>query len=157
LTKTRRTIQRDADETTKMLLKGCRWLLVKNHKNLTAEEQDKLTRMLAASAELCTCYTLKEDFRAPFNQHRNEKEAEKQLQNWVIKVEASPFTALKKFVGTLRNWWKQILNYFTGGFNNGFAEGINLKIKMLNRRGFGYRNFKSFRLHDLVAFLPFSR
>jgi transposase len=74
-----------------------------------------------------------------------------------MKVEASPFTALKKFVGTLRNWWKQILNYFTGGFNNGFAEGINLKIKMLNRRGFGYRNFKSFRLHVLVAFLPFSR
>ena len=52
--------------------------------------------------------------------------------------------------------WKQILNYFTGGFNNGFAEGINLKIKVLNRRGFGFRNFKSFRLYVLVAFLPFS-
>jgi transposase len=49
------------------------------------------------------------------------------------------------------------LNYFEGRFNNGFAEGVNLKIKMLNRRGYGYRNFLSFRLHVLVAFDPFSR
>jgi transposase len=52
---------------------------------------------------------------------------------------------------------KQILDYFTGSFNNGFADGINQKINMLNRRGFGFRNFKSFRLYVLVAFLPFSR
>jgi transposase len=60
-------------------------------------------------------------------------------------------------VGTLRNGWQQILNYFVGRVNNGFAEGVNLKIKMLNRRGFGYRNFKSFSLHVLFAFIPFSR
>ncbi|MCA9931902.1 MAG: transposase, partial [Anaerolineales bacterium] len=30
--------------------------------------------------------------------------------------------------------------------------GINLKIKLLNRRGFGYRNFSHFRLHVLVNF-----
>jgi transposase len=27
------------------------------------------------------------------------------------------------------------LNYFDGRFNNRFAEGVNLKIKLLNRRG----------------------
>ena len=157
LTKARRVIQQEADEATKTLLKNCRWLLVKNRENLTAEEQEKLTRMLTASPELCACYTLKEDFRTLFNQHLVETEAEIQLQNWVLQVEASPFKALRKFVGTLRNWWRQILNYFTGRINNGFAEGVNLKLKMLNRRAFGYRNFKSFRLHVLVAFLPFSR
>jgi transposase len=154
LTKGRGTIQQNADETIKTLLKGCSWLLVKNRENLTAEQQEKLTRMLAASPGLCACYTLKEDFRALFNQNLNQMEAEQQLQDWVIKVEALPFKALKNFVGTLYNWWQQILNYFTGRFNNGFAEGINLKIKMLNRRGFGYRSFKSFRLHVSVAFVP---
>jgi transposase len=63
LTKARRTIQQDSDETTKTMLKGCRWLLVKNSENLKAEEQEKLNQMLAASPELCACYTLKEDFR----------------------------------------------------------------------------------------------
>ena len=157
LTKARRTIQQEADEAMKKVLKGCRWLLVKNRENLTADDQEKLTHMLAASPELQPCYTLKEDFRALFNQPLERKEAEKQLQKWVSRVEASTFKALKKFVGTLRNWWQQILNYFVGRVNNGLAEGVNLKIKMLNRRGFGYRNFKSFRLHVLVAFIPFSR
>ena len=52
LTKTRRTIQQEADEAMKTVLKGCRWLLVKNRENLTAEEQEKLSAMLAASSEL---------------------------------------------------------------------------------------------------------
>ena len=68
LTKARRTIQNQADEATKTLLKGCRWLLVRNRDNLNAEETEKLERMLAASPELRTCYELKEDFRRCFNQ-----------------------------------------------------------------------------------------
>jgi len=41
--------------------------------------------------------------------------------------------------GLVTQMWKQILNYFTGCFNSGFAEGINLQNKVLNRRGFGFR------------------
>jgi transposase len=62
-----------------------------------------------------------------------------------LKCQIKSYLLQKKFINTLRNWWQQILNYFTGRFNNGFAEGVNLKIKMLNRRGLGYRSFKSFR------------
>jgi transposase len=157
LTKTRRAIQKDADEQTKEILKGCRWLLVKNRDNLTKEQQQDLTAMLAASPELKCCYELKESFRDLCNENLTYKTAEKRLLNWIAHVEASGFKALKAFVSTLRNWWQQILNYFDGRYNNGFAEGVNLKIKMLNRRGYGYRNFQSFRLHVLVAFDPVSR
>jgi len=157
LTKARRAVQKDADETTKEILKGCRWLLVKNQENLTKEQQKKLTHMLEASSELKSCYELKEAFRDLFNQNLTYQAAEKRLLRWIAKVEATSFKALKSFVNTLRNWWEQILNYFDGRYNNGFAEGVNLKIKMLNRRGYGYRNFSSFRLHVLVAFDPVSR
>lgn len=157
LTKARRIIQKDADEKTKELLKGCRWLLVKNRENLSEEQEKQLADMLKASPELKQCYELKEAFRDLFNQDLTPKAAEKRLRRWVTKVEALSFKALKAFVNTLRNWWQQILNYFDGRFNNGFAEGVNLKIKMLNRRGYGYRNFNSFRLHALVAFDPISR
>jgi len=157
LTKVRRTIQKEADEATKELLKGCRWLLVKNRENLTEQQHQKLSRMLQASPELKSCYNLKESFRELFNENLNYQAAEERLLCWIATVEATSFKALKSFVNTLRNWWEQILNYFEGRFNNGFAEGVNLKIKMLNRRGFGYRNFNSFRLHVLVAFDPVSR
>ena len=157
LTKARRAIQKDADATTKELLKGCRWLLVKNRENLTEEQQQKLTCMLEASPDLNRCYQLKESFRDLFEQNLTPKAAEKRLLRWVAQVEATPFKALQSFVNTLRNWWQQILNYFDGRYNNGFAEGVNLKIRMLNRRGYGYRNFSSFRLHVLVAFDSLSR
>ena len=108
--------------------------------------------MLAASPELKACYDFKESFRNLFNQNLDYQGAEERLLEWVARVEASQFKSLQAFVKTLRNWWQQILNYFVGRHTNGFAEGVNLKIKMLNRRGYGYRNFNSFRLHVLVAF-----
>lgn len=157
LTKARRAIQKDADEKTKELLKGCRWLLVKNRENLSEEQEKQLAGMLEASPELKQCYELKEAFRDLFNQNLTPKAAEERLRRWMAKVEALSFKALKAFVNTLQNWWQQILNYFDGRFNNGFAEGVNLKIRMLNRRGYGYRNFYSFRLHVLVAFDLVSR
>lgn len=157
LTKARRAIQKDADENTKEVLKGCRWLLVKNHENLTAEQHQQLDQMLAASPELKSCYELKESFRALFNEQLDVQAAGERLRSWIADVEATSFKALKSFVNTLHNWREQILNYFEGRYTNGFAEGVNLKIKMLNRRGYGYRNFNSFRLHVLVAFDPVSR
>jgi len=157
VTKARRAIQKQADEATQALLKGCRWLLVKNAENLTVEEREKLQAMLAASPTLKTCYELKEAFRAWFNQSPNRAEAEQGLEEWLAKVQTSGLKALQTFTQTLANWRERILNYFDGRHSNGFAEGVNLKIKLINRRGFGYRNFANFRLHVLVAFEPSSR
>jgi transposase len=112
LTKARRTIQKEADEDTKEILKGCRWLLVKNKENLKAEEQQKLRTMLEASPELKACYEFKEAFRDLFNQELDYQSAEERLLDWVARVETSSFRALQSFVKTLRNWWQQILNYF---------------------------------------------
>ena len=151
VTKARRTIQKHADETTQELLKGCRWLLVKNRENLDTDEQQRLDAMLAASPELKLCYDLKEDFRKWF-QSSDRSTAEQGLTDWLARVEASGLKALQAFMRTLTNWKERILNYFDGRHSNGFAEGINLKVKLINRRGFGYRNFENFRLHVLTAF-----
>jgi transposase len=152
VTKARRTIQKRADEVTQAILKGSRWLLVKNRENLTAEEQAQLTQMLAASPELKTCYDLKEDFRTWFAQTPDRETADRTLSEWQAQAKATKLRSLQAFVRTLDHWREGILNYFNGRHSNGFAEGVNLKIKMLNRRGFGYRNFAHFRLHILVAF-----
>ncbi len=49
-------------------------------------------------------------------------------------------------------WRDRILNYFEGRPGNCFAEKVNLKIKLLQRRAFGYRNFENFRQYILMAF-----
>lgn len=157
ISKARRSIQNQADETTKAVLKGCRWLLVKNQENLNEKEQTHLEKALAASSELRECYQLKEDFRQWLEHHHDRERAANVLQTWIERVEASSFRALKSFIKTLQNWKENILNYFDGRHSNGFAEGVNLKIRLIHRRAFGYRNFEHFRLHILVAFDPVSR
>jgi transposase len=44
LTKARRELQKDIDEETKELIKGSRWILVKNEENLSDEEKEKLKK-----------------------------------------------------------------------------------------------------------------
>jgi transposase len=157
ITKARRTIQRQADEATQAVLKGGRWLLVKNRENLTAEETAQLTHMLTVSPELKTCYELKEAFRTWFAESADRETAANGLRDWQTQAKATGLRSLAAFGKTLDNWRESILNYFNGRHSNGFAEGVNLKIKLLNRRGFGFRNFEHFRLHVLVAFGPPSR
>lgn len=69
-------------------------------------------------------------------------------------VETSGLKSFQGFVTTLRNWRDYILNYFHERWSNGFAEGMNNKIKLLKRRGFGYTNFDHFRLRVLVECGP---
>ena len=152
VTKARRTIQKQADPATQEALKGCRWLLVKNASALTTDEQQKLEIALAASPELKQCYHLKEAFRHWFESATSRQVADAHLSEWIANVHTSGLKPLLAFTKTLTNWRERILNYFDGRYSNGFAEGINLKIKLLNRLAFGYRNFDNFRLHILVAF-----
>lgn len=152
VTKARRAIQKTADETIQPMLKNSRWLLVKNAENLTADERQRLETMLAISPELKQCYELKEDFRHWFKASLDRLTADRQLTDWLTRVKASGLKALQAFTQTLLNWRERILNYFEGRHSNGFAEGVNLKIKLINRRAYGYHNFDNFRLHILMAF-----
>ena len=63
LTQVRRAIQGRADEATRAVLKGSRWMLVKNREELDEKEAAKLAQVLAACPELRTLYWLKEEFR----------------------------------------------------------------------------------------------
>lgn len=53
---------------------------------------------------------------------------------------------------TIKNAYDEILNSFDYGFSNGPVEGINNKIKVINRISYGFQNFESFRKRILIAF-----
>jgi transposase len=153
LASVRRILQRHADESTRAQLKGSRWLLLKNQESLSEAEQERLLRVLQADSLLRVCYQLKETFRDIYKLTHIEQAAQA-LTQWLeraCEVAAKPFQA---FVTTVENWRQQILNFFEARSSNGFAEGVNTKIKLIRRRAYGCPNFHHFRLRVLVAFGP---
>ncbi len=150
IAKIRRNVQAKTDKTSYELLKGIRWILVRNRADLKPEEETKLKAALAVYPELRTAYLLKERFAMIANKIRNRAQAELFLCAWVYEARASGITQLVKFTQTLDHWWNEFLNYFNEGFTSSIVEGLNNAIRGTIRRAFGYHVFEHFRLHVMV-------
>ncbi len=150
----RRSIQRKAkkegNEILCQALKGSRWVLLKNRRDLTPEQEIQLCAILAISDELRTIYLLKEEFRTICDKITDRSQAQRFLWAWTSKALITRSRFLIRFVKTLRNWWHEFLNYFNDRVTQGFVEGINRAIRGIINRAFGFRNFDNFRLHVLV-------
>lgn len=59
---------------------------------------------------------------------------------------------MKTSIKTLRKHLSYIENSFNDVYNNGRIEGINNKIKVLNRVAYGYRNFINFKNRIMLHF-----
>ncbi|MGB0389044.1 MAG: ISL3 family transposase, partial [Ardenticatenaceae bacterium] len=136
------------------LLKGCRWIILKPRRNLSAKEEAKLQKILDAFPELRTVYLLKEQFRTIGDKIKDKKRAERFLKVWVYEARATGIRYLRKFAKTLQNWWEEFLNYFDEGITQGFVEGMNRAIRGIINRAFGFRNFENFRLQVLAEHGP---
>lgn len=151
LTKCRREIQRGMPKKDRDELKGLRWILVKNEANLNEEEKAKLKELNKKCPELKKCHKLKEDFREIFEKEKTRPKAKQKLDAWKTRVRRTGLKSLDGFLSTLNNWEEWILNYFSSGkITNGVVEGLNNKIKLIKRRGYGYRNNDNFRQRILV-------
>jgi transposase len=150
----RRSLQRNAkkngDEILYQALKGNRWVLLKNRRDLNAEQEAQLKVIMATSDELRTIYLLREEFSTVCDKIHERSCAMRFLDVWIWKAMATGSRYLEQFVRTLRNWWQEFLNYFKAGVTQGFMEGINHAIRDIIRRAFGYQNFGNFRLQVLV-------
>jgi transposase len=154
LTLARREIQRNDLNEVKEQLKGSRWILVKNQKDLNEKQRTKLESLYQVSPELKIGHQLKERFRTIFETITDREKARTALLRWIKQVEKQTVTALQSFLVTLKNWFELILNYFVERWTNVFAEGVNNKIKLIKRRASGYTNFDHFRLRILVECAP---
>lgn len=68
-------------------------------------------------------------------------------------MSASELKEIQKLLRTFKRWRSEILGYFADGFTNAFTERMNGTGKLVQRRGFGYKSFKNYRLRVLSACL----
>ena len=146
LTQLRTEYQKGLSPEMRSVIKGSRWILVRNRCELSSREEEQLTKILELCPELRTLYLLKEEFRRIFEKVHCRQKAARFLSAWMLKASSAGSKYLAKFVTTLHNWWEEILNYFIERITNGFVEGLNGVLRTMMRIAFGYRNFTNFKL-----------
>ena len=137
----------DAERT---ILKGTRWLLLKNPENLDSEKNEiqRLQEALRLNEPLSIAYYLKEDLRQIWSQP-DKRTARRVLKDWMARARASGIRMLVKFADTLQEHQKGILKYYNYRISTGPLEGTNNKIKTMNRQAYGFRDHAFLKLKIL--------
>ncbi|MHB2019295.1 MAG: ISL3 family transposase [Candidatus Xenobia bacterium] len=151
LSQLRRQLQNEASAQDKSVLKGTRWLLLKNPENLedSRHERERLEQALLLNQPLATAYYLKEDLRELWAQ-RDRRQAKRYFEGWLKRARASDIGLLKKLADTLEAHRDGILAWYDHGISNGPLEGTNNKIKTMQRQAYGFRDMEYFKLRILA-------
>jgi len=135
----RRTEYHKQDNKTVKVIKGIRFLLLKRPEKLTAHAREKLDLLFTINHKLALGYELKEMLYQLWQNHSVD-DAAIFLSRWCQMAVASAITPFKKFAKSLMRHKDAVLNYFRFKFTNARLEGINNKIKTLQKQTYGMRN-----------------
>jgi transposase len=152
----RQELQREAQgPLAREVLKGTRWLLLKNPENLDEERDERgstelaevkrLQKALDLNKPLATVYYMKEDLRQTWDQ-KNTAAANVFMDDWIARAQTSGIRMLQKFAVTLAEHRRGILNYYRHPISTGPLEGTNNKIKTMQRQAYGFRDKEFFKL-----------
>lgn len=125
-----------------------RKLLLLNGKRLEYFERRALYEWLNHHPKLKELYHFKEALHGLYR-CRGYDRARRALIGILDRMTQSSLPEIKKLRKTLMKWQTEILNYFITGLTNGRTEGFNNLAKLLQKRAFGFRSFKNYRLRLL--------
>ena len=80
-----------------------------------------------------------QDLRRWF-ERQYEKPAREALLKLIERASQSAQEPLTRIAGTLTRWFEPIVHYIRNRYSNGITEGLNNKIKLIQRMAYGLRN-----------------
>lgn len=139
------------DEAGRQLIKGSRYLLLKNEENLVGDQRERLDALLAANRNLNTVYVLHDQLKDIWRYQRPGW-ARRALEQWMALAEASGLKPLMKFAKNLMRHADGIINHCRYPLHTGRLEGVHNKIKVIKRMAYGFRDDAYFILKIKGAF-----
>ncbi len=136
-------------------IKGQKYTLLSHPQNLTGSARKNLKLLLAANKRLNTAYLLKESFGQLWDYNR-EAWARKFFDNWRASLKWQRLKPYEKFAAMIERHWDGIAAYCQAENKValGFVEGLNNKIRVMQRRAYGLRDEEYLRLKVLTSMLP---
>jgi len=124
---------------TKALIKGTRFVLLKNPWTLTPKQKRSLSSLARSNHLLARAWYLKEDFQR-FWDYLHETWAWRHLDQWLWWASHSRLEPFKQFARMIRKHKDGILAWTKMRISNGALEGMNNKVKLVSHRSYGFRN-----------------
>lgn len=149
--KVRRDEYREASKEDQAILKGSRYLLLKNECNLTDDQRDRLEKVLDLNSTLSSLYILKDQIKLIYyyGDHDKVKQA---LDDWCTMAAKIEHPSIKAFIKRLRFFEYGIINHADYPIGTSRLEGINNKIKVIKRKAYGFHDNEYFALKVKQAF-----
>ena len=141
--------------TQRRFIKGQKYTLLSHPQNLTGTARKNLKLLLAANKRLNTAYLLKESFGQLWDYNR-EAWARKFFDNWRASLKWQRLKPYEKFAEMIERHWDGLAAYCKpeNKVSLGFVEGLNNKIRVMQRRAYGLRDAEYLRLKVLTSMLP---
>jgi transposase len=116
-------------------IKGQKYTLLSRRENLTLDGKRALKTLLAANKRLNTAYVLKESFGQLWSYER-EGWARRFFENWRSSLKWQRLKPYEKFAAMIDRHWDGIAAYCKpeNKVSLGFVEGLNNKIRVIQRR-----------------------
>lgn len=136
-------------------IKGQKYALLSHPQNLTGSARHNLRLLLGANKRLNTAYLLKESFGQLWD-YTSEAWARKFFENWRAQLKWQRLKPYEKFAEMIERHWDGIAAYCKpeNKVSLGFVEGLNNKIRVIQRRAYGLRDEEYLRLKVLTCMLP---
>ncbi len=130
-------------KTNPELLKGTRYIWLKNPWNLTDKQRQRFSYLETLNLKINRAYLLKESFRDLWT-YKNRNDAKKFLDQWFWWATHSRLEPMRKFAWLVRNHEEGILSYCDLPIDNGAVEAMNNNAKVISHQARGYRSPKTF-------------
>lgn len=139
----------------RQFIKGQKYTLLSRKKNLSTEGRKTLKILLKANKRLNTAYLLKESFSQLW-EYQQEGWARKFFENWRASLKWQRLRPYEEFAEMIESHWSGIVAFIQleDKVSLGFVEGLNNKIRVIQRRAYGLRDEEYLRLKVLTCMLP---
>lgn len=154
LDKIRRQEYKRVNEKERKYIKGQRYTLLSHKANLDTEGRRSLKLLLKANRPLNKAYLLKEAFGQLWD-YRYPVSARKFFDNWKAQLRWQKLKPFEEFAAMIEKHWDGIVSYChpDNKVSLGFMEGLNNKIRVIQRRAYGIRNDEYLRLKVITSFI----
>lgn len=135
-------------------IKGQKYTLLSRRENLEMDGRQSLRKLLKANKRLNTAYLLKESFGQLWS-YNTEGWARRFFDNWKASLKWQRLRPYEEFAKMIERHWDGIAAYCSpeNKVALGFVEGLNNKIRVIQRRAYGLRDEEYLRLKILTCML----